>query len=101
HVYRLILFQTEDVIRDVHVTEVQTCALPIYTVLILTEETFPEFKGSPVYALLGSYPAHNAKDAVRQAINDEDVPGPDSGTYVAEIGRASCMDRWWVGVVYG
>src|SRR2546429_4310892 len=40
HVYRLVVFffQAEDGIRDVAVTGVQTCALPIYIRLLVTPD---------------------------------------------------------------
>src|SRR5690606_40316337 len=33
--------QAEDGIRDFHVTGVQTCALPIYKIITIVDETYP------------------------------------------------------------
>src|SRR5438445_12701256 len=74
----VFFFQAEDGIRDIGVTGVQTCALPISlasTVAVTTETV--EAKGGALYrALLGGF-ASNAEAAA----------------FCKEIGRASCRER--------
>src|SRR5256886_4970709 len=88
----LFFFQAEDGIRDLTVTGVQTCALPIYA------DARPEDG-----ALLTD---RAAGDLVRDALEQRAVFGAGVGVdhagrdflhpqraFAAEIGRASCRER--------
>src|SRR2546430_16753596 len=106
-------FQAEDGIRDLTVTGVQTCALPISTdtrvgrigTLVCWDQWYPE--GARLTALQGAnvllYPTaigwhpkekatHGAQqlDAWRTIQRSHAIA---NGCYVAEIGRASCRER--------
>src|SRR2546421_3445437 len=82
-------FQAEDGIRDLIVTGVQTCALPIFATLPLTVDGVRLERGEvgPV------------EGAWRAAADDDDValvePDPHRARDVAraQIGRASCRER--------
>ena len=65
-------FQEEDGIRDVAVTGVQTCALPIQE------------------ASLGSEPYAISSASVTPSLSESKPPGSGAGI---EIGRASCRER--------
>src|SRR2546430_7760310 len=83
-------FQAEDGIRDLTVTGVQTCALPIYAFgehLVLLLERRRDLDGAGLHAtdrgfgaVLGQ--AQAALDAAGLGARD-----------IAEIGRASCRER--------
>src|SRR5690625_6543671 len=74
-------FQAEDGIRDGHVTGVQTCALPICTV-----------STSSHYLPQGSADRAEPAGGDDVLLAREWLPG-------AEIGRASCRERVWHGVI--
>src|SRR2546430_7723723 len=88
-VFFFFFFQAEDGIRDLTVTGVQTCALPIYPptlrlelrVGVAHEPDHPvhgppeEGLGEPEQAAVPHGPAHDAPE------------------HVAKIGRASCRER--------
>src|SRR2546429_9326686 len=88
--YSVLFFQAEDGIRDVAVTGVQTCALPIYNM-----------RGG------------RCNDKQVRAIGELDVAGPPIFLFVKEtgchrvfgkrlqckIGRASCRERVEISVV--
>src|SRR5690606_40851375 len=93
----LFFFQAEDGIRDFHVTGVQTCALPIFSL--------PAAR---------PFIATGAALILMEALADIGtvgvlgVPTLSSGIYriwafmyepLIEIGRASCRERVWVSVV--
>src|SRR5438874_11155115 len=82
-------FQAEDGIRDLYVTGVQTCALPIYTVPGIVFVT-----GANVGAAGDSATYANCYNPTwgRQKARTFPVPGD-------EIGRASCRERVLVSVV--
>src|SRR2546422_11748883 len=73
-------FQAEDGIRDVAVTGVQTCALPISKV------PFVLVRSGSESACWYRFPSRSP----RSAASSRAVPGTWSGT---EIGRASCRER--------
>src|SRR5205085_3867233 len=82
-------FQAEDGIRDLTVTGVQTCALPIYF-------GGPDFRRT----LYDDGNTHSNTVRLHRAADGDDEPGLDrnrlrrqyQGGY-AEIGRASCRER--------
>src|SRR5690625_5986176 len=76
-------FQAEDGIRDGHVTGVQTCALPILTVV---QGLVILFLAAPVaLSLARSTPSGSAGRS-------------DRWWHLTEIGRASCRERVWIWV---
>src|SRR2546429_2096286 len=83
-------FQAEDGIRDVAVTGVQTCALPIFIVSAAAVVLLRR----GIYAPFG-YTLRAARDSAVRA----DAIGIDVRTHrwlaftIAEIGRASCRER--------
>src|SRR5205809_2457143 len=88
-------FQAEDGIRDVAVTGVQTCALPILEVLPtagMVEETYElygdGFRAS-VTSPFGQKLSLRCWQGMRLVL--EEVAADD-----AQIGRASCRERGWV-----
>src|SRR2546430_4569006 len=91
-----VLFQAEDAIRDLTVTGVQTCALPIYTALAhlagaLGKPTWVMLPFSPDWRwLLGrtDTPWYKSIRLFRQGRS-----GDWDGVAAAEIGRASCRER--------
>src|SRR2546430_12969558 len=92
HVFSLIVcfffFQAEDGIRDLTVTGVQTCALPISSILRDSTGTLlnPFHNYSAVrYAGISSLPPLNAAK-LRAA-------STDYSPLITEIGRASCRER--------
>src|SRR3712207_6991478 len=87
----LLFFQAEDGIRDIGVTGVQTCALPIYpdSPREVAEAYAPYLIIIVVFALAQLGPIKDALDSVTQEF---DWPGLDIAT-PDEIGRASCRER--------
>src|SRR2546430_10366782 len=86
----LFFFQAEDGIRDLTVTGVQTCALPIWRLSGLCRFD----RGDGHRKRLLHWPDHNRKDLRKKLI------GPHKSIQVAgaiailrEIGRASCRER--------
>src|SRR5205809_5047782 len=92
----VFFFQAEDGIRDVAVTGVQTCALPIYNLKRFVQGLTvnrPAFWATEILHV-------DQVDANRVAIDvglKVKTEGKDqAGTAVFEIGRASCRERVWV-----
>src|SRR5687768_18565667 len=80
-------FQAEDGIRDVAVTGVQTCALPISRVVVLSDRR-------PSMSLFGpEWPWLRKPEAITECVR---LIGNS-----AEIGRASCRERVEISVVVG
>src|SRR5690606_40440837 len=82
-------FQAEDGIRDFHVTGVQTCALPIWTLASVQDGN--RCRGPARWTpfcllLLLLYPRAECVDVLRVVL-------------VAQIGRASCRERVYIAVV--
>src|SRR5437870_11862853 len=76
-------FQAEDGIRDGHVTGVQTCALPIYGGLKLTElRDVRQQRAKPGLVILE---VAYERGGVARVL----------GEPVGQIGRASCRERVW------
>src|SRR2546429_726260 len=103
HAHAVLLvffFQAEDGIRDVAVTGVQTCALPISDVDIASARTIPVMamstsaSVSPRSIAFWRTSAAVASSLTRRARRK---PGAPSG----EIGRASCRERVEISVVAG
>src|SRR2546430_3869445 len=85
-------FQAEDGIRDLTVTGVQTCALPIYTPHTVSEEIL--VREVPLWPCqLVGWPGQSGTSLTR--ISSETVCGVCSGNRTArlKIGRASCRER--------
>src|SRR3712207_8228471 len=78
-------FQAEDGIRDIGVTGVQTCALPIYQGRVLRIYRQPPDVAA-VYPRVGRLPALTEVPALGE-------PAP------RQIGRASCRERVEISVV--
>src|SRR5437870_3552141 len=86
-VIRNFFFQAEDGIRDGHVTGVQTCALPIFLVvvaclaaavwLVVTATRTSGFASTSFFAWLSK----------------SETPAFASSTIKLKIGRASCRER--------
>src|SRR5690349_22913633 len=83
-------FQAEDGIRDLYVTGVQTCALPI------SDEDVGAGLGEALDELLGSVDAHGSM--VDPRIEDDvcDVFELMQPLPAEEIGRASCRERVYI-----
>src|SRR5204862_4869779 len=81
-------FQAEDGIRDLYVTGVQTCALPISMVQQAGIVALREGEAY-VRELRAQYAARRAQ--VVDALSD--VPGVSLPEPQGEIGRASCRER--------
>src|SRR3712207_9253694 len=73
-------FQAEDGIRDIGVTGVQTCALPIWDLIILSEER----------AIATAYLLGGDED-LREGVAEAQERGVR--VVLTEIGRASCRER--------
>src|SRR5688572_32492395 len=90
-VFSSFFFQAEDGIRDLTVTGVQTCALPISTptesgakadLATVTSDDFPQFLG----------PQRNGRvEHVRLSRNW--AANPPQQIWKQQIGRASCRER--------
>src|SRR5439155_6296188 len=91
----LFFFQAEDGIRDGHVTGVQTCALPIFTMM----EWYGEMVARRLYgqAFFGKGPV---SDSAKQAIEAELSKGLRALKGL-KIGRASCRERVEISLVAG
>src|SRR2546430_10125399 len=85
-------FQAEDGIRDLTVTGVQTCALPIYdgTVLVRCGTTSFGQGHETSLAQIAAAQLDVPMESVRVVHSDTDVVERGLGT---EIGRASCRER--------
>src|SRR5204862_2672151 len=94
--YILFFFQAEDGIRDLYVTGVQTCALPISQ---LAEFTLA--RRAPSYRIEAAAGAAAASYAFRDPLElGRGVPARqlDERAFASagvEIGRASCRERVW------
>src|SRR5688572_32571411 len=98
----LFFFQAEDGIRDLTVTGVQTCALPIWAPTPRWPTSVRRSARAPPAvaahtASAGVRPISRTASATQKAmlLVYED-PGLQS-----EIGRASCRERVWIAVVDG
>src|SRR5204863_5587140 len=87
----VFFFQAEDGIRDLYVTGVQTCALPIskrFEVVAADQREAFRPEGDDVAAL------RDARGPVLSIVVALDVR--ERRDHLArEIGRASCRERWW------
>src|SRR2546430_10522742 len=89
----LFFFQAEDGIRDLTVTGVQTCALPIYASASVSPDPFlfPDYGDTLALAF------QKEAELFFDSIVREDRPTADlltaDYTFVNEIGRASCRER--------
>src|SRR5947209_16957558 len=96
HAFMFFFFQAEDGIRDIGVTGVQTCALPILR--IATSSTMP---ASGFGALRAAPFGRPVVPLVRMTWRPSRPGGGSSGatSTPSEIGRASCRERGedWVG----
>src|SRR3712207_9163746 len=89
-----IFFQAEDGIRDIGVTGVQTCALPIFSAAV----------GSSMMrmrALCDSALAISTRWRLPTESPPTSAPGLRSWMSSDEIGRASCRERVEISVVAG
>src|SRR5687768_18447247 len=88
--YFFFFFQAEDGIRDVAVTGVQTCALPIYTV----------FTGAPVKTvwtrdddIRGGYYRSAFLHRAKVALGDDGLPTAWHRSEERRVGK-ECRSRW-------
>src|SRR5690606_40036885 len=97
--YYIFFLHGEDGIRAFHVTEVQTCALPISRRPSLTL-TRPCARSTTPQSMPGI--------ALRPTKTSRIEPGPSAistiravtDAAVGKIGRASCRDRMWISPEY-
>src|SRR2546427_837387 len=90
---RFFFFQAEDGIRDLTVTGVQTCALPISTIVVGLADRARVFEG--LRHLLPSGNAAQRKMAL-YCLRDLDLRAAEVDAAIVrclEIGRASCRER--------
>src|SRR2546429_4541179 len=89
---RIFFFQAEDGIRDVAVTGVQTCALPIF----LTNYQAPKYK---LVAYDVAHPEKGFHDVIAESNNVLQQVSSAEHKFIAKymvdakIGRASCRER--------
>src|SRR2546430_7281583 len=89
--YYIFFFQAEDGIRDLTVTGVQTCALPIWIASILRWHHGWLTVASPLYAL-SSVTTRQRPCSWRCSARKARLRRSRAGER-AEIGRASCRER--------
>src|SRR2546421_8122346 len=89
-------FQAEDGIRDLIVTGVQTCALPISVVLGAATQLTATPKDAVGNVLTGRAVTWASSNA---AIATVSATGLVTGVAAGEIGRASCRERVEISVV--
>src|SRR5207253_8111774 len=100
----------EDGIRDGHVTGVQTCALPIFSLvrpwIALSAAAILGWAAASVLAQEG--PAPPSKQAIENLATQDATPAPAAepkqpaaSSAAPKIGRASCRERVWSSVVGG
>src|SRR5437879_13313282 len=89
----IFFFQAEDGIRDTSVTGVQTCALPI------SSDTGKGCIGPESSSL--SFQENELLSGPMQPLPVSDGGPAPSHKSASEIGRASCRERVWSGVVAG
>src|SRR2546430_5259994 len=95
---RFFFFQAEDGIRDLTVTGVQTCALPIS----LGERTLEERKLVTVLFVDPEMSAKRTVTSLRSSSVLSPSAAPQAGqNWAPEIGRASCRERVEISVVAG
>src|SRR2546429_2341582 len=86
-------FQAEDGIRDVAVTGVQTCALPIYMYSVASDQFSPPYTGFANYTdappTVQGVPQMQLSNPFTSAF----PVVPSYGKAYGEIGRASCRER--------
>src|SRR5690606_40231038 len=93
----------EDGIRDFHVTGVQTCALPIYTLQFWQSSLAPESirrteadgraRNLDLLSFLHDRLKVHLRDVGRRHDLIDAVISPESDDLAAKIGRASCRER--------
>src|SRR5688572_33455077 len=90
-------FQAEDGIRDLTVTGVQTCALPIF--LNIHPSLLPAFKGLHVQQQAidaGARVSGCTVHIVTTDLDDGPTVAQAAVPVLVKIGRASCRDRLWI-----
>src|SRR5688572_32737580 len=96
---RCFFFQAEDGIRDLTVTGVQTCALPIYLADYPCDAHLARYKGPSVRAFLNLY-REDEGIALRYSICGDCLAEVVAAWLPrAQIGRASCRERVYISVV--
>src|SRR2546429_2661072 len=83
-------FQAEDGIRDVAVTGVQTCALPIFTDRTLIRRHFPYLADDTVALFHGRRCGWLSGQQLGMHMLER---ARDKGVRLMQIGRASCRER--------
>src|SRR2546429_3760303 len=87
----IFFFQAEDGIRDVAVTGVQTCALPISMEQAIKRDPESAFLWREMAQWLArTDQTEPALAAARKAVQ---LAPEDAGTHLTQIGRASCRER--------
>src|SRR3712207_6889297 len=92
---RLVIFfffQAEDGIRDIGVTGVQTCALPISTASAIRSESAARTSLSALDQAAGTS-RNPARAIARRAVVRASAGAFGSRATSAKIGRASCRER--------
>src|SRR5205085_5725453 len=83
-------FQAEDGIRDLTVTGVQTCALPILNVSVIGAAGYT---GGELIRLLVNHPNVTLVSAVSQSQQGKKLSSVFTDLIGEKIGRASCRER--------
>src|SRR3712207_9275768 len=82
-IFSCFFFQAEDLIRDIGVTGVQTCALPISMYYIMTGDPFDGKKAAEMRLVTSAVPRERLREATLEL----------AGKLLDKIGRASCRER--------
>src|SRR5205085_7885615 len=98
-------FQAEDGIRDLTVTGVQTCALPIFTPACAASSGTSDVSGGLVCLEVNTQPGMTETSLVPELAAHAGVTFDELVRWMVEdasqIGRASCRERVWISVGVG
>src|SRR3712207_6973667 len=84
-------FQAEDGIRDIGVTGVQTCALPIFTEAVLMADVLPTAQFVPWFSAY--LPGLRSRRPLFEPAVVADSSDGQTAHLHGQIGRASCRER--------
>src|SRR3712207_7912256 len=99
--YEFFFFQAEDGIRDIGVTGVQTCALPIFCVGQDLGQHVEALRGDAATSLSVVEEEYNPLVRALAALRVPVVVAVNGAAAGAEIGRAACRERGEIPVVGG